>query len=59
MVSNLYVYNSRVSGTLNFNRFLHQLVKVENLEKGAALNNKQKHGMFSKKWSIIENLLPK
>ena len=30
----------------------------KNLEKGAAFNNKQKHDMFLKKWSIAENLLP-
>ena len=58
MVFKLYVYKSRVSGTLNFNTFLHQLAKVKNVEKGAAFNNKQKHDMFLKKWSIIENLLP-
>ena len=40
MVFKLYVYNSKVSGTLNFNTFLHQLVKVRNLEKGATFNNK-------------------
>ena len=42
MVIKLYVYKLRVSGTLNFNTFLHQLVKVKNLEKGAAFSNKQK-----------------
>ena len=57
MVFKLYVYKSRVSGTLSFNTFLPQLVKVKNIEKGAAFNNKQKH-MFLKKWSIIENLSP-
>ena len=57
MVFKLYVYKSRVSGTLNFNAFLHQLIKVKNVEKGAAFNNKQKHDMFLKKWSIVENLL--
>ena len=56
MVFKLYVYKSRVSGTLNFNTFLHQLVKVKNVEKGAAFDNKQKHEMFLKKWSIAENL---
>ena len=39
MVSKLYVYKSRVSGKLNFNAFLHQLVKVKNLEKGAVNKN--------------------
>ena len=42
MVFKLFVYKSRVSGTLNSNTFLHQLVKVKKLEKGAAFNNKQK-----------------
>ena len=51
MVFNLYFYKSRVSGTLN--EFLQQLVKVKNLEKGAAFSNKQKHDMFLKKWSIV------
>ena len=46
IVSKLYVYQSRVSGTPNFNTFLHHLIKVKNLEKGAAFNNKQKHHMF-------------
>ena len=27
------------SGTLSFNLFLHQLIKLKNLEKGAAFNN--------------------
>ena len=58
MVFKLFVYKSRVRGTLSFNTFLHQLVKVKNVEKDAAFNNKQKY-MFLKKWSIIENLLPK
>ena len=58
MAFKLYVFKSRLSSTLNFNTFLHQLVKVKNVEKGAAFNNKQKHDMFLKKWSIAENLLP-
>ena len=58
VVFKLYIYKSSVSGTLNFNTFLHQLAKVKNVEKGAAFNNKQKHDMFLKKWSIVENLLP-
>ena len=58
VVFKLYVYESRGRGRLNFNKFLHQLVKVKNLEKGAAFNNKQKHDMFLTKWSIIESLLP-
>ena len=49
MVFKLYFYKSRVSGTSNFNTFLHQLVKVKNLEKDAVFNNKQKHDMFLKK----------
>ena len=52
------LYKSSVRGTLNFNTFLHQLVNVKNLEKGAAFNNKQEHDMFLKKCSIVENLLP-
>ena len=58
MVFKLYVYKSKVSSTLNFNTFLRQLVKVKNVEKGAAFKNKQKHDIFLKKWSIVENLLP-
>ena len=46
------------SGTLSFNVFLHQLIKLKNLEKGTAFNNKQKYDMFIKKCSIVENLLP-
>ena len=57
IVFKFYVYKSRVSGTLSFNTFLHQLIKVKSVEKGAAFNNKQKHDMFLKKWSIVENLL--
>ena len=57
MVFKLYVYKSRVSGTLKFNTFFHQLAKAKKLEKGAAINNKQKHDVFLKKWSIVENLL--
>ena len=58
MVFKLYVYNSKVSGTLNFNTFFHQLVKVRNLEKGATFNNKQTHELVFKKRSIVENVLP-
>ena len=58
MVFKLFVYKSRINGTLNFNTFLHQLIKVKNLEEGGAFKNKQKHDMFLKKWSIVENLLP-
>ena len=53
------LYKSRVSGTLNFNTFLHKLVKGKNLEKGAAFNNKHKYDLFLKKWCIVENLLPR
>ena len=53
MIFKLYVYKSRVSSTLNSNKFLHQMVKVKNVEKGAAFKNKQKHDMFFKKCSII------
>ena len=58
MVFKLYVYKSRGSGTLNFNTFFDQLFRVKSLEYGAAFNNKQKHDMFLKKWSIVEYLLP-
>ena len=57
MVFKHYLYKSRVWGTLNFNMFLHYLIKVNNLEKGAVFNNKQKVDMFLKKWSIVEKLL--
>ena len=40
IVFKLYVHKSRVSGTLNFNIFLYQLVKAKNLEEGAAFINK-------------------
>ena len=46
MVSNLYVYKSRISGTHDFNIFFYQLVKVKNLEKDAAFNNKQNMTCF-------------
>ena len=59
IVFKLYVYKSRFSCTLNFNTFLHQLVEVKNLENGAAFNNKQKHEMPLKRWSIVENSLGK
>ena len=54
----LFAYKSRVRGKLGINTFLHQLVKVKNLDKCAAFNNKQKNDMFLKKWSFVENLLP-
>ena len=58
MVFKLYVYKSWVSGTPNFNTYLHQMVKVKNVEKGAAFNNKQKRDMFLKKLSMVDDLLP-
>ena len=56
MLFKLYIYKSKVSGTLNFNKFRHQLIKIKNLEKSTAFNNKQKHDIFLRKWSIVENL---
>ena len=35
-----------VSGTLDFNTFLHQLVKVKNLEKAAAFTNNKNMKCF-------------
>ena len=52
------VKNQGSAAHLIFNTFLHQLVKVKNVEKGVAFSNKQKHDMSLKKWSFIENLLP-
>ena len=46
MVFKLYVYKLSISGTLNFNRFLHYFIKVKNLAKGAVFNNKQKRHVF-------------
>ena len=43
---------------INQGSAVHQLVEVKNVEKHAAFNNKQKHNMFLRKWSILENLLP-
>ena len=57
MVFKFYIYKSRVSGTLNFNTYFRQLVKVKNVEKSAVFNNKQKHDMFLKQVSIVKNLL--
>ena len=53
IIFKLYVNKSRVSGTLDFNTFLRKLVKVKNLERGAAFNKKQKHDMFLKKLPIV------
>ena len=58
MVFKMYVYKSKVRGTLIFNTFLQQLVTVNNIEKGAAFSHKQKQDMFLEKWSIVGNLLP-
>ena len=56
MVFNLYICKSRVNGTLSYDTFFHHLVKVKNLEKGVAFNNKQKHDVFLKKWSVVVSL---
>ena len=58
MVFKLYFDRSKASSSLNLNTFLHKLVKVKHLEKGAAFTNKPKHEMFLKLWPIVENLLP-
>ena len=42
LIFKFYVYNSRVSGNLSFSAFFHKFVKIENLEKGAALRNQRK-----------------
>ena len=42
---------------LSFSAFFQKLIKIKNLEKGAALRNRRKRDVYKKKWSIVENAL--
>ena len=57
LIFKFYVYKSRGSGNLSFSAFFHKLVKIKNLEKGAALRNRRKLDVCKKKWSFLENAL--
>ena len=50
-----YVYKPRGSADLRFSASFHELVKIKNLEKGAALRNRRKLDVYEKKWSFVEN----
>ena len=52
MVCKLYVDKSKATSSLNLNTFLHELIKVKDLEKGAAFNNKPRREMFLKLYPI-------
>ena len=47
VVFKLNIYKSRVNGTLNFNTFLHQQIKIKYLEKKAAF----------KTWHVFEEMV--
>ena len=57
LIFKFYVHKSRSSSNLSFSAFFHKLVTVKNLEKGTALSNQRKLGVYKKKWSSIENAL--
>ena len=54
----LHIYNARKYGFLSFNNFLNKISKIKNLEKRAAVNDRNKCGRFRKKWHRIENKIP-
>ena len=48
LIFKLDLYKLRGSGNLSFSGFFHKLVKIKNLEKGAALRNRRKLDVYKK-----------
>ena len=54
----LYVYKSREYKLTNINNLIAEIRKVKRIEKEIALTNLKKTIAFTKKWHIINNIVP-
>ena len=58
LVFKLYVYKSREKKLININNLIAEIRKVKRIEKEIALTNSKKPITFTKKWHIINNIVP-
>ena len=58
LIFNLYVYKSREKKFININNLIAEIGKVKRVEKETALTNSKKEIAFTKKWHIINHIVP-
>ena len=54
----LYVFKPREKKFINLNNLIAEIQKVKRIEKEIALTNSMKTIAFTKKWLIINNIIP-
>ena len=58
VIFKLYVYKSREKKFLNINNLIAEIRKIKRIEKDIALPNSKKTIAFTRKWHIIDNIVP-
>ena len=58
LIFELYVYKSREKKLLNINNLIAEIQKIKRIEKEIALPNSKKTIAFTRKWHIINNIVP-
>ena len=58
LIFKLYVYNSREKRFININNLIAEIRKVKKIAKEIYLANSKKTIAFTKKWHIINNIIP-
>ena len=58
LIFKLYVFKSSEKKFMNLNNLIAAIRKVKTIEKEIALTNSMKSIAFTKKWLIIDNLIP-
>ena len=58
LIFKLYVYKSREKKLLNINNLIAEIQKIKRIEKEIALPNSKKTIAFTRKWHIINNIVP-
>ena len=58
LIFKLYVYKYREKKLLNINNLIAEIQKIKRIEKEIALPNSKKTIAFTRKWHIIDNIVP-
>ena len=58
LIFKLYVYKSREKKLININNLMAEIRKIKRIEKEIALTNSKKTIAFTRKWHIINNIVP-
>ena len=53
-----YVHKSREKKLLNINNLIAEIQKIKRIEKEIVLPNSKKTIAFTRKWHIIDNIVP-